>query len=170
MIIDELTAILGYKVEGEDGLKRFNKGLDDVSAAAGRMAQSVGNAATLLGGALTVGFGLLGRSVINTGATFESLRTQLTSLEGSSEKAEESLAWIRKFGQETPLSLTEAARAFAMMRNFGLDPTNGSLQAIVDNAALMQGGIETAVRQGEDLLGDIAMRQLQSAFAGLRVR
>lgn len=145
MIIDELIAILGFKVEGEDRLKRFNKGLNDVSAAAGRMAQSVGNAATLIGGALTVGFGLLGRSVINTGSTFESLRTQLTALEGSAEKAEESLAWIKKFGQETPLSMTEAARAFAMMRNFGLDPTNGSLQAIVDNAALMNKGIDSVM-------------------------
>ena len=145
MIIDELIAVLGFDVKGEANLSRFNKALDNTAQKASELATKIGNAATIMGGALTAGLGALGVSVINTGATFESLRTQLTSLEGSSEKAEESLAWIKKFGQETPLSLTEAAQAFAMMRNFGLDPTNGSLQAIVDNASLMNKGIDSVM-------------------------
>lgn len=145
MIIDELIAVLGFDVKGEENLSRFNKALENTAKSAGELATKIGNAATLVGAALTVGFGALGKSVISTGATFESLRTQLTSLEGSAEKAEESLAWVKKFGQETPLSLTEAANAFAMMRNFGLDPTNGSLQAIVDNASLMNKGIDSVM-------------------------
>lgn len=136
MIVDELIAVLGFDIQGQDNLGRFKKGLDDIATSAGNVATKVGMAASVLGTALAAGVGLLGKSALDTGAYFEGLQIRLNLLEGSAEKGKEALQWIRQFAIDTPLTLSQAAEGYAMLKNFGLDPMNGSLQAAVDNMLL----------------------------------
>lgn len=142
MIIEELIAILGFDIKGNEKLGKFAKSLDDTAKSAEALATRVGNAAAVMGAALTAGLGFLAKSVIDTGAQFETLEVQLEALEGSAEKGKQALEWIREFAGATPLSLSETSRAFVQLRNFGIDPTNGSLLAAVDSAAMMGKGIE----------------------------
>ena len=136
MVIDELVAVLGYDVEGEQNLRRFQKGLDDLEKKARAFGDALGRTLAAAGAAAAAGFAALGKGVIDTGSTFENLGVRLEALEGSAEKGQRALDWIRSFAEETPLSLSEAADAYAKLRNFGIDPTNGSLQAAVDTMAM----------------------------------
>ena len=105
----------------------------------------VGNAA-LRGGALVTAYGAgmtaLAASFVRPAAQFEQFNVQLTTLEGSAEGAEKAMAWIGKFATRTPLSVEETVQAYARLRAFGLDPTTGSLQAMVDTMAATGGGAE----------------------------
>ena len=134
-VVDELVAILGYEVKGQDKLRAFTQSIDD---AAKRIATFAAAAATAAAGAAA----LLGKSVLQTGMQFEKLNLQLEILEGSAQKAGERMEWLREFAVNTPLDLQQATDAFVRMRNFGLDPLDGSMQAIVDANALMGGSAD----------------------------
>lgn len=152
-IIDELIAILGYDVRGEDQLRRFNAGLDRTEqyarGAAGRISALGVAVGTFLGHAayeavsrLSTAIGSFPGDIIRTGATFENLTVQLTALEGSADGAERALAWIKRFARDTPLSLEQVTKSYADLKNFGLDPTNGTLQALTDTMAMSGKGAE----------------------------
>lgn len=129
MIVDELVAVLGYEVKGQDKLRAFTDSIDN---AARRIATFAVAAGTIAAGAAAA----LGKSVINVSAQFESLNVRLEALEGSAEKGRKALEWVEDFAQKTPLSLSETANAYAKLRTFGIDPTNGSLMAAVDTMAM----------------------------------
>jgi tape measure domain-containing protein len=105
----------------------------------------MGNAA-LRGGAVVAAYGAgmtaLAASFVRPAAQFEQFNVQLTTLEGSAEGAERAMAWIETFATRTPLSVEETVQAYARLRAFGLDPTTGSLQAMVDTMAATGGGAE----------------------------
>ena len=105
----------------------------------------VGNAA-LRGGTVVAAYGAgmtaLAASFVRPAAQFEQFNVQLTTLEGSSAKAEQAMAWIEGFATRTPLSVEETVQAYARLKAFGLDPTTGSLQAMVDTMAATGGGAE----------------------------
>jgi tape measure domain-containing protein len=84
----------------------------------------------------------LAASFVRPAAQFEQFNVQLTTLEGSAEGAEKAMAWIETFATKTPLSVEETVQAYARLRAFGLDPTTGSLQAMVDTMAATGGGAE----------------------------
>lgn len=116
------------------GTRAMTAGLNDV-----------GNAA-LRGGAVVAAYGAgmtaLAASFVRPAAQFEQFNVQLTTLEGSSAKAEQAMAWIEDFATRTPLSVEETVQAYARLKAFGLDPTTGSLQAMVDTMAATGGGAE----------------------------
>jgi len=130
MVVDELVAILGYEVRGQDKLRAFTQSIDE---AARRLATFAAAAATVAAGAMAV----FGRSVIQTSAKFESFQATLETIEGSAEKARKSLDWVTDFATRTPYDVGEVTEAFIRMRAYGLDPTNGSLTAVGDAASAM---------------------------------
>lgn len=145
MIVSELVAILGFDVRGEGELRKFNQGLDRAE----HSARGFSTTMVALGGAIAGALaGLqLGRmtgefvaSITNTGAAFEEMGVRLKALEGSSEGAEKALDWITDFATRTPLELAEVVDSYALMRTYGLDPTNGALQAVTDSMAATGGG------------------------------
>lgn len=103
--------------------------------------------AALTGGAVLAGYSAgmvaLAGSFIRPAAQFENFRVQLTNLEGSSAGAEKAMKWIETFATKTPLQMDQTVSAYARLRAFGIDPTNGSLQAMVDTMAASGGGAET---------------------------
>ena len=81
-------------------------------------------------------------SMLNTGDQFELLDKRLASLMGSVAGGERATAWIKKFAKDTPLEVADVAEAFALLKTYGLDPMDGSLQAIVDKNEQLGGGME----------------------------
>lgn len=145
-IVDELIAVLGYDVRGEAELKRFNQSLDALERKAFAVGAAIGKIGAIAGTAAAAGFAFLGNSVAKTGNQFHQYEIQLETLLGSSEKAQEALAWIQQFAKDTPLGLAETTQAYASLVNYGLEPTNGTLQAIVDAMAATGKGTETVRR------------------------
>ncbi len=82
------------------------------------------------------------QGVLNTGDQFERLEVQLNAIMGSMAEGEQAMALIKEFTKNTPLELQEVADAFTALKNFGLDPMDGTLQAIVDQTSKLGGGME----------------------------
>ncbi len=116
---------------------------DGLGTVTGRAALLTGQLASIPG--LLAGFGLyqFGSSAIRTASQFERFNVQLTNLEGSSEGAKKAMAWIEDFAVRTPLEMQDTVAAYAKLRAFGIDPTTGSLQALVDTMAATGGDVET---------------------------
>ncbi|PHS23507.1 MAG: hypothetical protein COA83_09725 [Methylophaga sp.] len=134
-----------------DKLKKRIKSLGAVSGASSvgtnRLSASVGGLTAKIGAFIgaTAGFiavkGLF-EGVINTGAKFETLNTQLAAVTGSAEAGEEAFAWIKEFTKETPFQLDQVSESFIKLKAFGLDPMDGTMQKLVDTAAKLGGGQE----------------------------
>lgn len=93
------------------------------------------------GGALLRGAG----GFVETASTFETLETTLGTIEGSSEKAQRSMAWIDRFAATTPFQLDQVAEAFVKLRAYGMEPTGGLLRSLGDTASAMGKDVMQAV-------------------------
>lgn len=81
--------------------------------------------------------------VLRVGGAFETMRAQMATLYGSVEQGERAFAWIREFGKTVPYELGAVTDAFTKLKAMGLDPMDGSMQAIADQAAALGGGAQT---------------------------
>lgn len=81
-------------------------------------------------------------ALTSTGADFEILQRRLDALTGSVEGGARAFEFINDFTRSTPLQLNQVTDAFIRLKAFGIDPTNGSLQAITDGALKYTGTSE----------------------------
>ena len=86
------------------------------------------------------------QGVLQTGDQFERLNVQMKAIMGSIEEGERAVEWVKQFTKDTPLQLEQVAEAFVTLKNFGLDPMDGTLQAIVDQNSKLGGGFERLSR------------------------
>lgn len=149
-IIDELVALLGYDIQGEADLRKFNKSLDDLEKKAVAVGAALGKAAAIAGTAVAAGFGFLGASVISTSAKFETYLATLETIEGSSAKAQAAMDWVKDFAASTPYEVDELTAAFVKLRSYGLDPMDGSMTVLGDTAAGMGKRIDQVVEAMAD--------------------
>lgn len=119
--------------------RQIASGLGTISGAA---VSAVGKIASFEGAIAGIGLAALARSFINEAATFERYQIQLENLEGSAAKAEVAMRWIEDFAVKTPLEMSQVVDAYMKLKAYGIDPTNGSLMAMVDTMAATGGGAE----------------------------
>lgn len=150
MIVDELVAILGYDVQGEGELRKFNAGLDNAQRKASAFAASLIRIGAVAATAAAAGMAALGKSVISTSAQFESYAATLETIEGSSEKAEKALDWISEFAKKTPFEVAELTEAFVRLRAYGMDPTSGLMESLGDASSAMGKSLMASVEMIAD--------------------
>lgn len=106
-----------------------------------------------LGGAfalVSLGAGVLakqffdaGISAVKTGAMFETLGIQMnTAFQGNAQAAQEAMDWVRQFTKDTPIQLQDSIETFIQLRQSGIEPMAGAMQAIVDASSKAGGGQE----------------------------
>lgn len=125
-------------------IKNFGTSMTNIG---GNLGQA-GLSASLAGHQLVMpamGMGKMVTGMAQTAGKFEQLENVLEITEGSSEKAKQSLAWVKQFAIDTPANVDEAAEAFVRLRAYGLDPTNGLLMSLGDTAAAMGKPVMQAV-------------------------
>ncbi|MDO6526941.1 tape measure protein [Motilimonas sp. 1_MG-2023] len=96
-------------------------------------------------GAAYVGINTLTSSVLdllNTGGKFEALDAQMKALMGSIEAGEQATEWVKQFAKNTPFQLDGVTKAFIKLKAYGLDPMDGTMQALTDQVAQMGGDQE----------------------------
>tara|TARA_R110001592_G_scaffold363400_1_gene688138 strand:- start:10053 stop:13514 length:3462 start_codon:yes stop_codon:yes gene_type:complete len=133
--------------EFKDPTDKLEKGAKSAGNAVETLGAKVKRVATIAIGSVTAFFGIREAirgitGIVKVGGDFEILQTRLEALTGSAEAGEEAFAWIRDFTKNTPFQLNEVTDAFIRAKAFGLDPMNGTLQAVADQAAKTGGGIE----------------------------
>ncbi|QJD58199.1 tape measure protein [Pseudomonas sp. gcc21] len=82
------------------------------------------------------------RSMLETGSDFEQMQLRITGLMGSVAEGEKATAWISDFAKQTGQLIPDVTEAFALLKAYGLDPMDGSLQAITDKSVQLGGGME----------------------------
>ncbi|WP_293765805.1 tape measure protein [uncultured Aquitalea sp.] len=108
---------------------------------------AAGKFAAMAGAVLSLNAALsLTKSILSTAGQFETLRTQLTAVEKSATKGGEAFKYIQRQAMNTPFQVTNLTQTYIRLKNFGLDPTKGSMQAIIDQAAKLGGSQEMLER------------------------
>ncbi|MFV0597982.1 tape measure protein [Shewanella sp.] len=126
---------------------KFANNLDKQNASAREHAASLRGVitqVTALAGAY-VGFDRVSQAVKDifaTGDQFERLGVQMNAVMGSFASRREATAWVKQFAIDVPLQLNEVNQAFVKAKAFGLDPMNGTMKAIVDQAFKLGGGFQ----------------------------
>lgn len=127
-------------------LQAKDSGFTDFLSRTTRAAGNLGRQMRRLSGFSAVGGGILGytfkKQFVDTPILFERYQIQLETLEGSSEKAKKAMEWIDAFAVNAPPQIEGVVESFAKLRTFGLDPMNGTMQAIVDQSEKLGGGQE----------------------------
>jgi|GEM_PF-3096521 len=91
-------------------------------------------------------------ALLDTAGEFEKYKAILTTLEGSSQKANESFGWVKEFAKKTPYELSEVTQAFVKLRSYGINPTDGTLKTLGDTSAGMGKKLEDAVEMMADAM------------------
>lgn len=86
------------------------------------------------------------KEMFSQGNQAELLQIQMNAVMGSIQAGEQATAWIQRFAKDTPLQLDQVTEAFTTMKSFGLDPMDGSLQAVVDQSYKLGKGFEGVQR------------------------
>lgn len=135
------------RISGDGG----GRGLADASRALGEfrdrfagLGSLASTAAIGLGAFLTAAVAV-GTGVITTGASFESLRTQLTTLTGSTARGEAAFSEIKAFAKATPFEVDQVTRAFIALKTRGVLPTTDTLTALGDLSSSFGGDLEQIV-------------------------
>ncbi len=95
--------------------------------------------------------------ILNTGERFEDLSKKFTTAFGSFEQGEAALESVRKLADNVPFAFEEVAAAAVELKKRGIDPLDGSLQALIDNAAANDQGIDE-LRSTIEALGKASLR------------
>lgn len=141
--------VAANRAAGPNGIDLLGRASDKAGYAVGSLIRKLGGAALGLAkwgaaaGAGATGFALF--DMFKTAGQFEDFEIMLTNLEGSSEKARQSMAWVQKFAEKTPYSLEEVMEAFVQLKAYGIDPMGGALVALGDTAAGMNKRLMDAV-------------------------
>jgi hypothetical protein len=120
--VDELKILITAET------KALRKGLDDVNKKLATTQTQTKRTTTAFRGmgkvVGAIGFGLLGREIIQTSRTFEDLEATLRAVTGGAENAAVSMDLVREFTSGTTFQLENVASAFTTLVNAGIAPTS----------------------------------------------
>ncbi len=131
-LTDQLNQL--KKAESLVALSSSTKAFSNNLAVAKQEAGALGLKLAALGGA---GGWLFKTQFVDTAAQFETFGTILGTVEGSAEKADNSLKWVSDFAAKTPYELGQVMEGFVKLRAYGLEPTNGLLKTLGDTSSAM---------------------------------
>jgi hypothetical protein len=109
--------------------------LDRTAAAGANLARSFAGVAAAFGAGL--GITELARKLVDTERVTGSLNASLEVSTGSAENAREAFAALAQLGTELPESLNDVTKAFTMMVNRGLDPSQAAIKSYANTASAM---------------------------------
>jgi len=90
------------------------------------------------------------KQFINTASMFEKYNTTLKTIEGSSQKASQSMDWITNFAAKTPYQLDQVTASFIKLKSYGITPTDGTLKTLGDTASGLGKSLNDAVEAMAD--------------------
>jgi len=109
--------------------------LDRTAAAGANLARSFAGVAAAFGAGL--GITELARKLVDTERVTGSLNASLEVSTGSAENARKAFAALAQLGTELPESLNDVTKAFTMMVNRGLDPSQAAIKSYANTASAM---------------------------------
>lgn len=156
MIVEELIGLLGWKLEGEQDLKKFKSGMDDAEGSAKRTSDRV-KALGIAAGAVATGAIAIGTSAVKNYASFERSMLRIGTTAGSTVaetmKASED---VQALATRFALPLDEAVS--------GLETLTSAGQSLDEAMSFLPTVLATAQASGS-ATADIANTALKSSSA-----
>jgi len=115
------------------GKDKTGQAFKQVQTSADKTKQSILN---LKNAIIAIGTGVAIRSIINTTARFEDLRTSLRSVTGSAESGAQAFDFIQKFATKTQFGIEDLTETFIKLKAAGITPTEELLTTFTDTAAI----------------------------------
>lgn len=115
------------------GKDKTGKAFKQVESNVDKAKQSV---LTLKNAIIGLGTGIAVRSIINTTARFQDLRTALTSVTGSAENGAQAFQFISKFATKTQFGVDDLTETFIKLKSAGIEPTEKLLTTFTDTSAV----------------------------------
>lgn len=140
------TDVLQIKLEvqGDGTVKARLLEVGEAGEKAGKGARSASGGVKMLGDAVAAfGVAKMVTGLIQINREAEMLRVSLRTLEGSQAAATERFVQLQEVAKTTPLSVNQVTETYIKLKNFGFDPLNGSMQAMIDQSAALGGGYDT---------------------------
>jgi hypothetical protein len=142
-------------------LTRLNGPLDDLDRRAGRGQGSVGGLEGALGklratagpaaaSLAAVAAVQLVQFAVRSAAAFQQLEAQLETATGSAATAGVAFDQLKVFAAETPFSLQEVTKAFVLLKNLGLDPSQEALRSYGNTAGALGKTLDDVVQAVAD--------------------
>ena len=122
----------GKKVDGQ--FKKLTKSAKENSKATEGSASAFKGLVVAATAFATVG---LGAEILNTTASFESMKLQLKTLLGDMDKASGAFAALETFAARTPYALEQSVAAFQKLTALGLVPSEAALYSYGNTASAM---------------------------------
>lgn len=94
----------------------------------------------ILGVGAAAGAATVGKSMLRTAADFEMAGIRMKQTFG--DQGDAANKWLQKFATDTPMAFADTQQAMMRLKTAGIDPMNGSLQALVDYNAKVGGDAE----------------------------
>lgn len=116
---------------------RYLNGLKNTIAGVSKGLDFSAKNVSLFGIGLGASFAMASRSMIKTAAEFEMAGIRMKQT--FKERGDEATAWLKKFATDTPMAFGDVQNAMMRLQTAGIDPMNGSLQALVDYNAKIGG-------------------------------
>ncbi|MEE8606710.1 MAG: tape measure protein [Nitrospiraceae bacterium] len=91
---------------------------------------------------------LAGKAFVKMGSEMEQLRSKIAVFERGFENVDGVMAKLNDQFGKTPFALATVGNAFVRLKASGLDPLDGSLQALIDGVAAFGGGAQELQRAG----------------------
>lgn len=124
-------------------LNAAKKDTHDLASGFNDMARNVVMAAGAYIGLDKLRQGLM--SIITVGGHFEVLREQLIGVYGDVVEGEKAFKWAQDLNKRLPTSLDDVLQAFVMLKNNGMEPTNGTLEKMINANVRYGRGAETLI-------------------------
>ena len=116
---------------------------------------SVGKAVTgvhaqLLSLAGIGGFGFLVKGLVETNKEFQTLKSSLKTVTGSTQEASIAFDLIERFAATTPFDINEVTQSFIKLKALGLDPSESALRSYGNTASAMGKSLDQMIEAVAD--------------------
>ena len=135
-------------VKSGSGIKRFESGLAGFDRTLSGVITTIGMATFAVSGLKTVLFDTQ-KAILDSAGKLERLQVMLNGLAESSDKAAEALRdfnYIVDKAKSAPFSIDAISDSFVKLKSAGIDPTKGSMNALIDSVARFGGDSELLKR------------------------
>ena len=137
-----------FELTAKDKTKRAFK---SVGAGLGGLKKRVtGLHAGLIGLAGIGGFGFLAKSIVDVNAEFQTIKSSLKTVTGSTEAAAKAFDLIEDFATTTPFALKEVTQSFIKLKALGLDPSEEALTSYGNTASALGKSLDQMIEAVAD--------------------
>lgn len=119
---------------------RSTRALSNLKSAVASVSNSIDTAGNRLFLGVTASGALAARSLVKTAAEFEMAGIRMKQTFGAD--GDKATVWLKQFATDTPMAFGDVQDAMMRLKTAGIDPMNGSLQALVDYNAKVGGDAE----------------------------